>query len=326
MSLSFSFSFSFRPLRLIAFLALAGGSLLAQSQAPASRTLPFDRVFIGQERFEALVDRAQEERWADLPIGERTATVGRALLGTPYTSFTLEIDDRVEAVSVNFDGLDCWTFFETALAFARMIKDCQMQGRRPAPRDLLYWIEQDRYRGGQCTGDYLSRLHFLEEWSADNEKRGLTRNITREIGGQPMGHRQVRDMSAMWKSYRYLRHNPSLLPRLKEIESANSDLTVYHIPKSKVGDAEAKMQSGDIICITTTWKGSYTSHVGLAYRDSKGVLRFMHATSDRKKGRKVIIDARLKEYLYSNSDHAGVFVVRPRDVPGSAKAPSPPPG
>src|ERR1043166_2798673 len=87
----------------------------------AGTTLPFDTVFKGRDRFDALVHRAEAENWCTLPIGERTATVGRALCGTPYKSFTLEIDDRVEAPSVNLTGLDCWTFFETSLALARML-------------------------------------------------------------------------------------------------------------------------------------------------------------------------------------------------------------
>jgi len=82
-------------------------------------TLPMRTVFKGQDRFEQLVVRAKAENWKMLPIGERTAVVGQAMVGTPYRSFTLEIDNRVESPSVNFTGLDCWTFFETALAFAR---------------------------------------------------------------------------------------------------------------------------------------------------------------------------------------------------------------
>jgi hypothetical protein len=48
-----------------------------------------------------------------LSIGNRTAAVGQALVGTRYKHFTLEIDNRIESPSVNFHGMDCWTFFET---------------------------------------------------------------------------------------------------------------------------------------------------------------------------------------------------------------------
>ncbi len=99
--------------------------------APAAIAgLPFDTVFRGSDRFQALVRRADEENWKALPIGERACAVGRALVGTPYQSFTLEIDDHIEAPSVNLNGLDCWTFFETSLAFARMLESPARTGRR----------------------------------------------------------------------------------------------------------------------------------------------------------------------------------------------------
>ena len=70
-----------------------------------------------------LVEQAQANNWKALRIGDRTAAVGRALVGTRYKSFTLEIDDRIEAPSANFNGMDCWTFYEIALGFARMLDD-----------------------------------------------------------------------------------------------------------------------------------------------------------------------------------------------------------
>jgi hypothetical protein len=75
--------------------------------ANAESRLPFSTVFKGRDRFDNLVAKAKAENWKALPIGERTAAVGRALVGTRYKSFTLEIDNRIEAPSVNFQGMDC---------------------------------------------------------------------------------------------------------------------------------------------------------------------------------------------------------------------------
>ncbi len=273
--------------------------------------LPKSTVFKGEGKFYQLVARAEKENWHKLPLGRRTATVGKALLGTPYVNYTLEIDDHIEAPSVNFNGLDCWTFYEIALGFARMLK-IKDGGYRP--EDLLHMVEVERYRNGRCTGDYLSRMHFLEEVFYDNEKRGLAINPTRQLGGVRL-QRQIREMTVAWKSYRYLKNNPELRPRMSRIENQVSALPVYHIPKSRVASVEPKLQTGDIIAITTTWHSSYTSHVGLAYRDRNGVLRFMHATSERDKGRKVILDRRLKDYLYERKHRAGIIVCRPKEIP-----------
>ncbi len=169
--------------------------------------LPFGTVFKGQDQFNRLVAKARTGNWKALPIGERTAAVGQALVGTRYKHFTLEIDNRIESPSVNFQGVDCWTFFEIALSFARMLNEPQSNW---TPERLLHYIELDRYRGGECTGDYLSRLHYLEDWLYDNNRRGLVEDLTRDLGGRSVPH-SAREMSAGWRHYRYLAANRSLL-------------------------------------------------------------------------------------------------------------------
>src|SRR5438045_8084280 len=118
--------------------------------ANAESRLPFSTVFKGRDKFDSLVTKAKSENWKALPIGERTAAVGRALVGTRYKSFTLEIDNRIEAPSVNFNGMDCWTFYEISLAFARMLNEPEENW---TPERLLHYIELDRYPGWQRTGD-----------------------------------------------------------------------------------------------------------------------------------------------------------------------------
>lgn len=294
-------------LRVLLGTALLFALPLGASEKPAPKTLPFDTVFIGQDHFVRLLEKAKREDWASLPIGERTATVGRSLVGTPYTSHTLEIDDKIEAASVNFKGLDCWTFFETALAFARLL-DLPEIDRTPAA--LLKFIELDRYRDGVCTGEYLSRLHYLEDWAYDNHRRGLVLDITSELGGVEYAN-TCREMTILWKGYRYLRATPSLVPSMTREEKRIEKLPTFVIPKKKVAGIEPQLRNGDIIGIVSR-DGSRmsTSHVGLALRDTKGVLRFMHASSTRDK-RRVLIDERLSDYLAGNSGQVGILVARP---------------
>ncbi len=284
----------------------------------AAGSLPFETVFKGRDVFDRLVARAQRENWRALPLGERTVRVAQAMVGTPFKAFTLEIDDRVEAASVNFYGQDCWTTFEISLAFARMLHSRESGW---TPQDLLQFVELNRYRGGRCTGEYLSRFHFLEEMFADNERRGLVRNITRNFHGASAERlsRNVREMTVMWRSYRYLASNPSLRPQMASLEARNSALPVYHIPKARVAAIESEIQNGDIIAITCRDAGSYTSHVGLAYRDESGTLRFLHASAPRNFGR-VVVDSRLSDYLFTYSNHAGIIVARPKEAPGPVVA------
>jgi hypothetical protein len=268
-------------------------------------SLPFDTVFKGRAKFDALVAKA--DAWKPLPIGERTAAVGRAMVGTPYKNYTLEIDDRVEAPSANLLAMDCWTFFEQALAFARMLDEPKEQW---TPETFLKYIETDRYRGGNCDGTYLSRLHYLEEWLPDNARRGLVQDLTRSLGGSVVSN-STGEMSIHWKSYRYMRNNPDLRAGIRRMEARVEAIDMAHIPKSRVAGIESKLRSGDIICITTRDSGGFgTSHVGLAYRSSDGVLHFMHASHPRNAG-KVVVDSRLSTYLNRFSTIAGIMVARP---------------
>jgi hypothetical protein len=283
-------------------------SLLFSVAFASESRLPFSTVFKGQDQFNRLVAKAKAGNWKALPIGERTAAVGQALIGTRYKHFTLEIDNRIESPSVNFQGVDCWTFFEIALSFARMLNESESNW---TPERLLHYIEMDRYRGGECTGDYLSRLHYLEDWLYDNDRRGLVEDKTRDLGGRSVPH-SAREMSAGWRHYRYLAANRSLLGPLARMEANVSSRSLYEIPKNKVAGIESKLRSGDIIGIISRDRGGLysTAHVGLALRTSDGVLHFMHASSPSNYGR-VVVDSELSKYLYRYRSDSGILVARP---------------
>ncbi len=275
--------------------------------AAVETRLPFTTVFKGQDEFDRLVAKAKADNWKALPIGERTATVGQALLGTRYKHFTLEIDNRIESPSVNFQGMDCWTFFEISLAFARMLNEPEENW---TPAQMLHYIELDRYRGGECTGEYLSRLHYLEDWLADNRDRGLVEELTPHLGGKSVPH-SAREMTIGWRHYRYLASNKSLLGPLAKMEARVSSRPLYQIPKNRVASIESKLRSGDIIGIISRDRGGLysTAHVGLALRTSDG-LHFMHASSPNNSG-KVVIDSRLSQYLARYRSDSGILVARP---------------
>lgn len=267
-------------------------------------------VFKGESKFHAIVAKAERENWRGLPIGDRTVRVARELTGTPYVNYSLEVDNHIESPVVNLNAMDCWTFYENALAISRML------AAKPgpySPQDMLRMIEIERYRNGVCTGNYLSRMHHLEEVFYDNQRRGLARNITPQIPGAVRIHREIREMTVQWRNYRYLKNNPSLLAPMAKIEARVSKLPVYHIPKDKARAAEAYLQNGDICAITTRSNDAYTSHVGLIVK-LNGRAYFTHATSERDKGRMTIIDRPITDYLNARDKHAGMIICRPRDL------------
>lgn len=296
-------------------LGLISGALHAADLPPPSAPrLPLSTVFKGETKFQAIIAKAERENWRNLPLGARTIRVARELVGTPYTNYTLEVDDRIESPVVNLTAMDCWTYYENSLAIARLLR------YKPGPYrpvDLLQMVEIERYRNGQCTGGYLSRMHHLEEVFYNNQRRGLAENITSRLPGAQRMSREIREMTVQWKSYRYLKSDPSLLPAMGQIEAQVSKLPVYQIPKSNVRAVENYLADGDVCAITTSETYGYTSHVGLIVR-LNGRAYFTHATSDKDKGRMTIIDRPITDYLNQGSKHAGIIICRPRDLTPSS--------
>ena len=194
----------------------ASAVTLAGPARAAVNLLPLTTTFHGERKFNEVVAKAMKSGWRKYPIGHRMAVIAMELREVPYVGYTLEIDDKIECPSVNFNGLDCWTFFEAVLGLARMLE-------RPkaaySQEDLLREIEWTRYRGGKCSGGYLERIHYLNEWFMDNAARGNLNDLTRSLGGaEPLRGRESTEMTHLWKSYRYLRKNPSLRQGMAEVE------------------------------------------------------------------------------------------------------------
>lgn len=286
-----------------------------QSSVPvnAKPRLPLSTVFNGESKFYAIIAKAEHENWRSLPIGDRTVRVARELTGSPYVNYSLEVHNHIESPVANLNAMDCWTFYENSLAISRLITFKPGPYR---PEDMLHMIEIERYRNGVCTGNYLSRMHQLEEVFYDNQRRGYSTNITPRLPGAVRLKRHIHEMTAQWKNYRYLKNNPSLIAPMGKIEARVSKLPVYHIPKDKVRSVEGYLQNGDICAITTNNHDAYTSHVGLIVKIN-GRAYFTHATSERDKGRMTIIDRPITDYVNRKSQHAGIIISRPFDLPPS---------
>ena len=281
--------------------------LLASLLTPTLRAgehLPQTLTFKGKAKFEQMAQKAEKEQWRRLPMGKRMAKVAKELEGIPYSSYTLEIHDHIESPSVNFEGLDCWTFFEACLAFCKMLETKKSNYQ---PSDLLRQIEWTRYRNGKCHGNYLDRIHYLAEWYTDNHARKNIIDLTRKFPNTEMDN-QCREMSLLWKSYRYLKHNPELRTGMAAHEKRLTKVPVYMVPKDKVAGIERHLKDGDIIGIASHHDGGYCSHVGVIIRDENNQARFMHASTTYKK---VVIDDTISKYLYKFKKHAGILIARP---------------
>jgi len=259
--------------------------------------------FVGVPIFNEILGRAQAEHWSRLPIGEIVGRVGIALVGTPYVASTLELYDDREVCSVNLNGLDCVTFYEISLGFARML----LHGGR-APKDLLREITFTRYRGGKLDG-YLSRLHYTSDWIEDNDAKGVVRNLTPALPGAIRMDKRIDFMSTHPNAYRQLRANPGLVPRMAALETKISSRKPWYVPNASVSAAEPLLQTGDIVGIATSAGGLDCSHTGLVYVDNSGTRRFLNASSA--KGQ-VVLGERLSEYAANYRRNIGVMIARPK--------------
>jgi len=294
------------PCRYFAACLLAPVLALSGTRALAGELLPQSVTFKDAAAFEKITASAIAGNWGALSMGERMVKFATALRGTPYEGFTLEIDDHVESPSCNFTGLDCWTFFETVLGLSRMI---EVPRQKYTSSDLLAEIEWTRYRGGECKGHYLDRIHYLDEWYYDNEARGNIVNVTKSLGStRCLIGRPETEMTTLWRSYRYLRCNPELRAPMRLLEQRLERIPFNFLPVDEVKAAESKIESGDIIGIVDKGDGGYCSHVGLAVKTDDGVCHFMHAS---KNYRKVVLDKSISGYLHDFRGDAGIIVARP---------------
>jgi len=220
------------------------------------------------EIFEAIMARAAAERLDTLPIGDIIARVGRPFVGEPYTPQTLELPGE-ERVVVNLREFDCVTYVESVLALARIIRD-----RRAGFGDFTEELRRIRYRDGRLNG-YPSRLHYFSEWIADNERLGLVRDVTEELGGRQVTE-PIDFMSRNASAYPRLVEDPTLVGEIRRIEERLTAMPRHAIPQRQIGAVADRIRDGDVIATTSTVRGLDIAHTGFALWVD-GRLHLMHA-------------------------------------------------
>jgi hypothetical protein len=242
---------------------------------------------------------AVKESLGILPIGDVMVTVGSSFIGAPYVAGTLEQPGE-ERLVVNLQGFDCVTFVESTLALSRCIKS-----GKHSFEDFKKQLQLIRYRRGRIDG-YPSRLHYFSDWIDDNAGKNVVRNISQEIGGVAY-EKPVTFMSSHFSSYKQLA-DKSFLGKIKELESLISDRLHFSVPKERVKSVEQKLDSGDVIGITTSTDGLDIIHTGMALRVN-GILKYLHAPLST--GKVQITEHSLVDYLSTRKSQTGIMVARP---------------
>ncbi|MDR0824572.1 MAG: DUF1460 domain-containing protein [Prevotella sp.] len=247
------------------------------------------------ERYIARFEKQKKET-----LGELLINSAKFFIGKPYVASTLEGSDN-ETLTINLRELDCTTFIENCVVLSLVIKsgDHSFDNYRETLRNT-------RYRNGVVDG-YASRLHYTSDWIYENAKRGILKNISKEIGGKTVRH-PLSFMSEYSLSYKHLKNNPSEIKKIKDIEAIINGRNNYEIiPVSSITANEKNIKDGDIIAFATSISGLDYSHVGMAYRQN-GELHFIHASSSQKQ---VVIEKKtLSDYCKSSKNCTGISILR----------------
>ena len=254
----------------------------------------------GQDRriFKELIRFLDKRKTSAIFPGEFVLKTGKLFIGKPYVNSTLETK-RAEQLVVNLREFDCVTFVENVVALAHLLKS-----RNRSFEAFRRLLQKIRYRGGRLQG-YPSRLHYFSDWIHDNEKKGILRDVTAEIGGRPL-KKAVTFMTKQPNLYPPLKNGVTLL-RMKSAERAISRRSLFFIPKRALRRLEHRIRDGDVIAITTNREGLDIQHVGLAAR-VKDRIHLLHASSID--GKVVLSQKTLYRYLMESRARSGIMVAR----------------
>lgn len=250
--------------------------------------------------FQDFLNYAAKEKIVEMKTGDRILSIARYFLETPYVVASLEVPNE-ERLRVNLRELDCMTYVETVLALHNVLKESNPN--YGAYKQILTFI---RYRNGIISG-YPSRLHYTTEWLFDNRKKEYIRFVRMGCDTEPFKP-EVNFMTTHPELYPALKSNPEFVLQMAKHEEYIHSLSIKYLPKEKLTDKDSYIHTGDIIAITTAYKGLDFSHLGFAVREKDEVF-LLHASST---GKKVMFSSQnLKDYLSDIKKHTGIVVVRP---------------
>jgi len=283
---------------LIVFLISLSSCQGKKSQQETKESVQF-KDSADQAIFSSIREIAGSISFDSLPMENRVVEVAKMLMQTPYVGGTLEGNEKEQLV-VNFRELDCTTYLENVVVLSKTLSRENVQAG-----DFLKELETLRYRDGKLDG-YSSRLHYFSDWIYENEKKGIVKNITAEIGGEKY-EKTIDFMSTHVNSYPALQADTALVTKIRKTENEINKRELFFIPEDKIQSIEDKIRNGDLIAITTKIKGLDISHVGIALHLNNR-LHLMNASSLAKKV--VISELPLADMLIKSKFQSGIMVAR----------------
>ncbi|MFA5329598.1 MAG: N-acetylmuramoyl-L-alanine amidase-like domain-containing protein [Prolixibacteraceae bacterium] len=236
----------------------------------------------------------------NLPIADLLVKIGLSFLGTPYVGATLE-NGPEEKMVVNLRELDCTTFAENCLAFARTIKSGKTDFE-----SFVAELKYIRYRDGICD-KYPSRLHYFSEWIHNNATKRTISEMP-NLNGVKIS-KTITFMSQHPESYPVLSSNPEMIPIIAQQEKKLSEKPFYYFPKTNPENLLKNLKHGDIIGLTASEDATVdVNHVGIIVKKGN-VLHVLHASLS---GKMVILsDGPVTDFIKPESINGGIVIARP---------------
>lgn len=233
-------------------------------------------------------------------FGKTMVAVGKTFMSTPYVAKTLEIGDT-ETLVINLQGLDCTTYVENVLDFSLMLEKGESSFD-----DFTENLKNIRYKDGELEG-YASRLHYFSEWIANNEKKGLLKDVTAEIGGTEIT-KDINFMSTHRKLYPFLGDDENFA-KIQASEYYLNDQAICILPQHQIAANEHLIHTGDIIALTTSIDGLDITHTGIATLEEDGRIHLLHASTGSMEVE--VSKLPLADYLKKIKSNTGIMVARP---------------
>ena len=294
--------------------------MVAEAAALAAAALWFPVPLLAEPDSPSPADKLRLRAWStalrsigmddkSIPMGARAIKVGELAIGTPYVPYTLEAyikaggdPKQVEPLTLSLTRFDCVTLVESCLAVARASDD----GRKPSWEKFSREVERMRYRGGKRRG-YTSRLHYFSEWISDGEKRGLVKDLGKELAGEN-DTRPLRFMTEHRSSYPALADD-NVFAQIGEMEKSLDGNPRWVIATDRIASVQDRIQTGDVLAFATAIPGIDVTHAAFAYRGHDGVLRVLHAPLSG--GAVEITRSTLPEYVAKIKRSTGILIARP---------------
>ncbi len=294
---------------LMGFICLMASCLGAQSKKESiaqtsggetqSEVIPVSASKEDTLFFQKLMVNARDQQWDARSFSEIMVAVAKEFLGIPYVAHTLE-SDGPEQLIVNLRALDCTTFAENVLASSLCIARQEYDFRAFARQ-----LQQIRYRGG-VIDQYPSRLHYFTDWLIDNQKKGLVKIVSNQLGDADFNG-EVNFMSTHSDKYKALTLHPEWVDVMEEVEKQISAFPLKYVTGNHIDEVASQIEDGDLIGFCSTVSDLDVSHVAIAVHLEDG-LHFIHASS---RGKEVELSSvLLSEYVNSSRGIYGILLGR----------------